>query len=258
MGQNFLQQSWIIVVYVLEVIAMLKKPQDIALLVFVRTPHQEVRYKRLLPSGSKHTNEQFFRQLNQHTIKIARQSNLPTFILDSPQQKGRTFGERLANAFQSIFSKGYQRVFAIGNDCLSLDTATIKDISQKLSSHSLVLGPTRDGGVYTIGLDKSAFNFDDFCQIPWQTSRVQEALAQYAKIHSHQPIEWLWHATDVDTFHSLFFLYKKGYFHPALQNPLKSLLNNLKKDHIISPSLRSSSTYFLATFHRGPPTLSPC
>ncbi|MFC4634763.1 DUF2064 domain-containing protein [Dokdonia ponticola] len=131
-----------------------------------------------------------FTQLNNHTIAIVKKSKLPYFRLTEEQQVGSTFGERLTNAIQSIYDKGYDHVIAIGNDTPHLQTHHILDTAKKLETHSLVLGPSKDGGFYLIGLHKSQFNPTEFLQLPWQSQTLtKELLIAYSlrkeKIQTH-------------------------------------------------------------------------
>lgn len=122
-----------------------------------------------------------FSQLNNHTIAIVKKSKLPYFRLTEEHQVGTTFGERLTNAIQSVYNKGYDHVIAIGNDTPHLQTHHILDTAKKLETHSLVLGPSKDGGFYLIGLHRSQFNPTLFLQLPWQSQTLtKELLTAYS------------------------------------------------------------------------------
>ena len=96
--------------------------------------------------------------------------------MDSSNQTGNSFGERLANAFENIYSKGFDRVIAIGNDTPSLSSETITTAENGLNNNEVVLGPSSNGGVYLIGISKKAYNRSTFLQVSWQTSRVYQDL----------------------------------------------------------------------------------
>lgn len=89
---------------------------------------------------------------------------------------GADFAERLTHAFQTIFEKGYEHVIAIGSDCPALHAPMIQKASQAVSSHGAVLGPTKDGGVYLLGLSKHHFETSDFKSIDWKTGHVYRQL----------------------------------------------------------------------------------
>ncbi len=232
---------------------MQSKPKDIALLLFIRTPHVEVRHKRLLPSASLRQNQRLIRRLNQHAISLAEASGLPTFILDSPQQQGDRFGERLANAFQDIYAQGYHGIVAIGNDCLQLETKDLLDSAHALQHTHIVLGPTPDGGVHTIGMQRSAFNFQAFCNITWQTNRVQQAWQEYAHHFELPAIHWLRLAADIDYAQDLLAALRNGMFHKALFDLLALLVPANRQDLQQRVDLPYQNAYLQIPSHRGPP-----
>ena len=232
---------------------MQSKPKDIALLLFIRTPHVEVRHKRLLPSASLPQNQRLIRRLNQHAISLADASGLPTFILDSPQQQGDRFGERLANAFQDIYAQGYRGIVAIGNDCLQLETQDLLDTAHALQETDIILGPTLDGGVHTIGMQRSAFDFEAFCNLPWQTNQVQQAWQQYVQHFELPAIHWLRLAADIDYAQDLVAALRSGMFHNALFDLLSLLAAANSEDLRSGVDIPRTDAYLLIPSHRGPP-----
>ena len=232
---------------------MQSKLKDIALLLFIRTPQVEVRHKRLLPSASLPQNQRLIRRLNQHAISLAEASGLPTFILDSPQQQGERFGERLANAFQDIYVQGYRSIVAIGNDCLQLETQDLLDTARALQETDIVLGPTFDGGVHTIGMQQSAFDFQAFCNLPWQTNRVQQAWQQYAQHFELPAIHWLRLAADIDYAQDLVAALRSRIFHKALFDLLSLLTVANSQDLRSGVDIPRRGAYLQIPSHRGPP-----
>tara|TARA_B100001250_G_scaffold404518_1_gene420612 strand:+ start:1045 stop:1695 length:651 start_codon:yes stop_codon:yes gene_type:complete len=83
-------------------------------------------------------------------------------------------GDRLQSAFEKAFSLNYDRIIAIGTDCIELDSRTIERALASLSSErSLVFGPSFDGGYYLVGM-RSNLGLSVFRSIPWSTSKVLE------------------------------------------------------------------------------------
>lgn len=152
--------------------------QNTALLLFLRSEQDEARCKPL--AGSPKASAALFRRFNRYAIQQARRTGLPLFVIQGDQQVGANFGERLANAYHSVFELGYERVIAIGNDCPELNTGLLLQAAGALEQHGLVLGPTQDGGAYLIGLRRSAFDRAAFANLPWQTDTVYEALEALA------------------------------------------------------------------------------
>lgn len=166
---------------------MTSPAQNIALLLFLRNEAQEAAAKPLAARG-RCDNRGIYRQLNHHTRQQARLSGLPLLVVKGRQQTGRTFGERLANAFEYAFSQGYERVIAFGNDCLALDAARLKEAAHRFGQSEVILGPAKDGGVYLLGLSRRAYHRRLFCGLPWQTDELFEALCAYSHLRDNIPL----------------------------------------------------------------------
>lgn len=153
-----------------------------AVLVFIRDEREEAQLKSFRSQLSLRARMQVIRTLNCHVSTVTRQARLPTFVIKGAQQVGQTFGERFANAVESIFQAGYEQVIAVGNDCLSLNAGHLQKMAEQLANGTdLVIGPAKDGGAYAIGMQRNAFQRDLFLQLPWQTEYVFDALLHYAE-----------------------------------------------------------------------------
>jgi uncharacterized protein len=85
-------------------------------------------------------------------------------------QKGYDLGERMQNAFLRQFGRGYDKVILIGSDIPLLSPEILEEARQALTDHPAVLGPSRDGGYYLVGLRKSVPGL--FAGIEWGSDRV--------------------------------------------------------------------------------------
>lgn len=112
-------------------------------------------------------------------------------------QQGKDFGERFTNALQAVFNAGYEKVIAIGNDCLSLNYKELLSAVCTLEKNKVVLGPSNDGGVYLIGMHKDVFNYNRFLAIQWQTPAVFDEIRN---LYASQGIntQVLKNKTDID------------------------------------------------------------
>jgi rSAM/selenodomain-associated transferase 1 len=68
-------------------------------------------------------------------------------------QQGNTLGERMQNAFEQAFDKGYSRVTIIGSDCYELKKKHLVEAFDQLEINDIVVGPAKDGGYYLLGLN---------------------------------------------------------------------------------------------------------
>lgn len=68
-------------------------------------------------------------------------------------QRGNDLGQRMSNAFQETFTRGYARVVIVGTDHPTLPTSYIERAFSELDgSKRVLIGPARDGGYYLLGL----------------------------------------------------------------------------------------------------------
>ena len=175
---------------------------------------------------------------------------MPVFTISEQLQRGDSFGERLHNAFQDIFDKGFTNVIAVGNDCLTLTENHIQQAIDALETDPSVLGPSSDGGVYLLGFQKEHFNTFGLKNIAWQTNNVFNELAQ----NTHNQCVTLDTLSDIDTANDLIAALK------TLSISLKTALLSLLKSLVSKPfetRLDFIPTHlFTAFLLRGPPVRS--
>lgn len=112
-------------------------------------------------------------------------------------QKGANLGERMSNAFEFLFAKGYSNVVVIGTDCPDLQVSDLDRAFLALGQNDLVIGPAKDGGYYLLG--KSCYYPELFKDIPWSTSKVLELTLDRAD-SVNLNYEFLKILSDIDTF----------------------------------------------------------
>jgi hypothetical protein len=127
----------------------------------------------------KALNVVLHRALEERTLQTASQSGLPIYHFDEHQQVGNTFGERIANAFESLFLAGHSSVICIGNDAATLDHVKWDSVSRSLNDGDNVLGPDFRKGAYLIGLTRQHFNKEQFQNLRWQTKYLIDDLRKY-------------------------------------------------------------------------------
>lgn len=78
---------------------------------------------------------------------------IPDYIQCFPQW-GKDLGEKMFNAFQYLFNKGYSEIILMGADIPSIQPYDIRVSFMALGNNDIVLGPTVDGGYYLIGIHR--------------------------------------------------------------------------------------------------------
>lgn len=124
----------------------------------------------------------------------------------SPQVSG-DLGDRMRAAFSRAFQEGCRRVLLLGTDIPGLTPHILAQALQALIGHDLVLGPSRDGGYWLMGLGRPC---ELFCGIEWGTERVLDqtraaAKNQELKVFTLEPL------TDVDTVEDLKTALPRGF-----------------------------------------------
>lgn len=115
-------------------------------------------------------------------------------------QVGDDLGERMANAFTTSFQLGYGGALITGSDSPDLPLSYLKIGIQALQQQQVVIGPSEDGGYYTLGFTPENFTPAVFEGIPWSTSTVFKRTMQILQSHPvHQLPPWY----DVDTIEDL-------------------------------------------------------
>lgn len=166
-----------------------------AILLFSRTAEAEAEAKPLALGKRSAQSVAVF--LVNHVKKLASKTDLPVFFFSEKQQRGTTFGERFANAFEDVFNLGFQNVIAIGNDCLTVSMDDILKASEALKTAPSVLGGTIDGGAYLIGFQKIVFQKNAFQDIQWQTNSVFNELIEFVQ-NQNVDINFLSEKADID------------------------------------------------------------
>src|SRR5207302_621771 len=87
-------------------------------------------------------------------------------------QRGYGFGERLINAADDLLHVGFESCCLINSDSPTATTDAFREAVRQLqgAGDGIVLGPSDDGGYYSIGMKK--FYRHLFQEIDWSTERV--------------------------------------------------------------------------------------
>lgn len=85
------------------------------------------------------------------------------------EQSGHGLGERMRNSLFRALDLGCGQALLIGTDIPQLDADHIKAAFEALAENDVVLGPSRDGGYWLVGMKRK---IDIFQNIDWSTSQV--------------------------------------------------------------------------------------
>ncbi|MEO7801957.1 MAG: TIGR04282 family arsenosugar biosynthesis glycosyltransferase [Ginsengibacter sp.] len=182
-----------------------------ALIVFVRHPELGKVKTRLAATLGNDAALSIYKKLLQHTFLITDKIMMDKFIFYSDEivkedlwqrpgyfkarQTDGDLGDRMRQAFEYVFTTGYDRVCIIGSDCYDLSATIIDEAFLSLNITDIVVGPATDGGYYLLGMKE--MHIEIFNLEQWSTGRVFEQTLELMKT-SHLSYTVLQTLTDVD------------------------------------------------------------
>jgi len=101
------------------------------------------------------------------------------------RQQGTTLGERLQHAFTTELDRGARAVCAIGADTPTLPSWLLDHAFRALLWERVVLGPTFNGGVWLLGVQRPAP--DVFSSTPWSTPAVLAVMSERLRAQGIEP-----------------------------------------------------------------------
>lgn len=218
-----------------------------AILIFANSAEKEVERKSFLSAA-------IFSELNAKTLKTVQKSGIEFFHFSEKEQVGHSFGERFTNAIDTIFCKGFDRIITIGNDTPHLKTHHLIDTLHQLEKNELVLGPSKDGGFYLMGIHKNQFQKEVFLKLPWQTSRLQSCIKNLVKT-KYIKISYLEILNDIDVKEDILKVISS--FKKISKSIFKLFLFfiNIDKRTILFYKLYTLEKSFSRNFNKGSPII---
>jgi uncharacterized protein len=140
-------------------------------------------------------------------------------------QQGDNLGDRMAHAFRTSFGLGYQQVLIVGSDSPDLPSAYLREALETLQQDKVVIGPSEDGGYYTLGFTPHTFCPEVFQDMPWSTSQVYPLTLERLKHNAHA-IQILPTWSDIDTLDDLWAFYHRHLSERLLSSSLSYLCDH--------------------------------
>ena len=87
-------------------------------------------------------------------------------------QRGGDLGARMAQVFADLWRLGHRSIVLIGSDLPALPLEILREAFTRLATaeHRVVVGPSRDGGYYLIGMNQATPEI--FANMTWSHERV--------------------------------------------------------------------------------------
>ncbi len=140
-----------------------------ALIIFVRNPVLGKVKTRLAETLGAENAFKIYQKLLQYTHDITKDVAVDKYVFYADyinnddlweneiyykeMQTGFDLGERMKNAFEFLFDKGYKEITIIGSDCYELTAGILEIAFDQLKDVDIVIGPSKDGGYYLLGMN---------------------------------------------------------------------------------------------------------
>jgi hypothetical protein len=169
---------------------------------------------RLAASIGNEKALEVYQLLIQHTYSILHQTDVKCMVFYSdyiPETKsnldfdyrlqfGSDLGERMKNAFATVFIEGFDQAVIIGTDCAELNLDHLKQAFLKLKQYDTVIGPALDGGYYLLGMNSLIPEL--FSNISWSSDQVLQQSISKLKL-LNRSVTLLESLSDIDRIEDL-------------------------------------------------------
>ncbi len=185
-----------------------------ALIIFTKNPELGHCKTRLAKTIGDTSALAIYKYLLNYTVNITEPLQVDKFVFYSNDiiqndiwdaliynkalQKGDDLGIKMFNAFSYVFGLGFKDVIIIGSDILDLKTEHIEIAFNTLKNNEYVIGPSKDGGYYLLGM--RLINKNLFLNKKWGTSSVLKDTLKTLKNSTFHILEEL---NDIDTFEDM-------------------------------------------------------
>jgi rSAM/selenodomain-associated transferase 1 len=141
------------------------------------------------------------------------------------EQRGGDLGERMNAAFSDLWQRGHRNVVVIGSDLPALPLTILETAFELMtaSAKQVVLGPSRDGGYYLVGMNRPTPEI--FQNMAWSHNQVlAQTMKRLAKLGVAAELLPTWF--DLDTMEDLAYL--QSLSEPATRNAVQRTLSYLE------------------------------
>lgn len=154
------------------------------ILFFSRTSQAEASSKSFGSYLSKKQNKVVANRLIENGLAVIRSCNLPYVHYDENYQKEGSFGEKLASAVEFVIARGFENIILLGNDCPGIRKQDILKTKLMLEQGKDVVAPTKNGGVYLLGIRAVDFNAVEFAKLRWQSGECYNSIVDTCQSQS--------------------------------------------------------------------------
>lgn len=232
-----------------------------ALIVFMKAPVLGRVKTRLAQSIGEESATTLYRLMCEQLLSLSAPLNcdviiayddgektvLPSYVEGKTlvYQIGDGLGERMQNAFETVFAQGYESAILVGSDIPEVDERILDEAFTLLAQNDAILSQTHDGGYYLIGFHQKTFCKAAFEGIAYSQSDVYaNTLLKLVHLRVAQSVM----LRDIDTLDDLRTFLKTAFSSP-LCDFAKHALKALPKISVIIPVYHEDETLLLTITH---------
>ena len=129
------------------------------------------------------------------------------------EQQGADLGQRTDNALRWVLAQGYAACVLTGSDLPLLGKAHFESAFAALEGADLVIGPSRDGGYYLIGMKCPCTVYEQTCRAAEWAGRTIQSTLPCEDVDTPGDLQRLWRSAAPDSHTAAFLrqLVKEGY-----------------------------------------------
>ena len=166
----------------------MKCNQGTAIIYFSRHAAVEGQHKSWFKNKASQKNTLLAKVLIDQSFDSIKNLDLPVFHYHEGNQKGNSFGEKLANAYADVFALGFESVISLGNDTPEIARIDWTKIKNELAQGRCVIGASQSGGAYLIGLTFESFDQISFQNLPWKSDKLFQNLVAFCQAFHMMPL----------------------------------------------------------------------
>jgi len=190
-----------------------------SLILFVKYPEEGKVKSRLGKTIGFERATKIYTQLAEHSFNEAKKLSKISRYLFFANEKNRNkitnwvglgfsyypqsdgdLGTKMKSAFYKVIAKGSNKTLIIGSDLPDISKSLISKGFRDLDRNDIVIGPSKDGGYYLLGMKK--FYPELFSGIDWSTEQVLEQTLEKAN-SLNLSVSLLKELNDIDTIDDL-------------------------------------------------------
>ncbi|MGE4266095.1 MAG: TIGR04282 family arsenosugar biosynthesis glycosyltransferase [Deferribacterales bacterium] len=168
--------------------------------IFIKYPEAGKVKTRLGRTIGMEKAAEIYKKLAENTVLSLKSTDYDLMIAITPDEKKDEFrlwlgdmqyiaqaegdlGEKMQNAFEYAFQKGYNQCIVTGSDIPELNKNIISEGFKALNNYDTVVGRAQDGGYYLIGMNCGASDYSIFSNMIWSTDTVLSETVKRLSVH---------------------------------------------------------------------------